>query len=153
MKIFQKLLIIVLLFAMAACTTTSDNESETYTVGIVNIASILNPVVDGFKDGMAEFNYTEGENITYIYNGPVSRDNLESEIQSLIDAEVDVILSLTTPATVTAKGLTADNQIPVVFVPVNDPVGAGIVEDTSKPGGNITESLVGLVKHGDSNGY
>ena len=71
MKIFQKLLIIVLLFAMAACTTTSDNESETYTVGIVNIASILNPVVDGFKDGMAEFNYTEGENITYIYNGVV----------------------------------------------------------------------------------
>lgn len=143
MKIFQKLLIIVLLFAMAACTTTSDNESETYTVGIVNIASILNPVVDGFKDGMAEFNYTEGENITYIYNGPVSRDNLESEIQSLIDAEVDVILSLTTPATVTAKGLTADNQIPVVFVPVNDPVGAGIVEDTSKPGGNITGIISG----------
>src|SRR5690606_11096054 len=81
--------------------------------------------------------------VNYIYSGPVSRDNLESEIQSLIDQNVDVIVSLTTPATITAKELTEENQIPVVFVPVNDPVGAGIVTDLTNPGGNMTGIISG----------
>src|SRR5690606_13527193 len=104
-----------------------DDSHQTLTVGVVNIAAILNPIVDGYKEQMAEYGYTEGENITYIYNGPVARDALESEIQSLIDQDVDLIVSLTTPASVTVKEMTAENQIPVVFVPVTDPISAGLV--------------------------
>ena len=33
---------------------------------------------------------------------------------------------------------TEDNQIPVVFSAVSDPVGAELVDSMDKPGGNIT---------------
>ncbi|MCI0713625.1 MAG: ABC transporter substrate-binding protein [Chloroflexi bacterium] len=120
-----------------------DDSQQTFTVGFVNIAAILNPTVDGFKEQMAEYGYTEGENITYIYNGPVARDALASEIQSLIDQDVDLIVSLTTPASVTVKEMTAENQIPVVFVPVTDPISAGLVTSLVAPGGNITGIISG----------
>ncbi|MCD4685489.1 MAG: ABC transporter substrate-binding protein [Anaerolineae bacterium] len=136
--------IVVALVVVVWLAIRSDDDDTSYTVGIVNIASILNPVIDGFKEGMVEKGYIEGETITYVYDGAVSRDDLESTIQSLIDQDVDVIVSLTTPATLTAKELTAENQMPVVFVPVTDPLGAGIVTDISHPGGNITGIISGL---------
>jgi len=118
-------------------------ESKTYTVGIVNITPIMNPVVDGFKERMIELGYTEGENVKYVYDGPISKDNLDATMQGLVDQKVDLILAITTPVTVKAKELTATNGIPVVFVPVTDPVAAGIVTDISRPGGNITGIISG----------
>lgn len=149
MKLIQRFLLIVSFSLLAACGATDadsdseDAESSVSTIGIVNIASILNPVIDGVKAGMTEFDHIEGEDINYIYNGPVGRDDLETEIQSLIDQGVDVIVSLTTPASIVARDLTLENRIPVVFVPVNDPVGAGIVDDPTSPGENITGIISG----------
>lgn len=152
MKKIQAILLILIASLTAslltACNTTPNSdtqnvETEVSTVGIVNIAAILDPVVDGLKVGMSEFEYVEGTNINYIYNGPVSRDDLNKEIQSLIDQDVDIIVSLTTPATIAAKEMTQENQVPVVFVPVNDPVGTGIVSDLTNPGGNITGIISG----------
>jgi len=146
---FTKLISLIFVFTLlVACsptseTETTDTETSVSTVGVINIASILDPVVDGLKVGMSEFDYVENETINFIYNGAVSRDNLETEIQSLIEQEVDIIVSLTTPASITAKSLTEENQIPVVFVPVNDPLGAGIVSDLVNPGENITGIISG----------
>jgi putative ABC transport system substrate-binding protein len=64
--------------------------------------------------------------------------------QDLVKAGVDLILSITTPATLAAQRATADNDIPVVFVPLTDPVGAGVVESLKQPGGNITGITFGL---------
>lgn len=118
-------------------------ENETYTIGIVNVAAIINPAVDGLKEAMAERGYIEGENVTYIYNGPVARDTLETEIQGLIDQKVDLIVAITTPPAVQAKTMTAENKIPVVFVPVTDPVTAELVPNLTHPGGNITGIISG----------
>ena len=108
-------------------------------IGVVNLAPILDSVFEGFKMGMTEEGYIEGEDVYYIYEGPVgSIDELEPAVQALLDAEVDLILSLSTPATQAVQRLTVNSQTPVVFAPVTDPVGAGIVESLSRPGGNIT---------------
>ncbi len=114
-------------------------EQETYTIGVVNFTVGLDPVIEGFKEGMAELGYIEGENITYIYEGASgSIDGLDPIAQGVVKADVDLILSLTTPATQAAQRATAGTDIPIVFVPVTDPVGAGVVDSLTKPGGNTT---------------
>jgi putative ABC transport system substrate-binding protein len=114
-------------------------EPEARTIGVINLVPGLDDAVAGFKEGMAELGYVEGENVTYIYEGATNRiDTLDSAAQGLVEADVDLILSITTPATQAAQRATAGTDIPVVFVPVTDPVGAGIVDSLSNPGGNTT---------------
>jgi putative ABC transport system substrate-binding protein len=118
---------------------------QTYTIGVVNLAPALDATLEGFKEGMTELGYVEGENITYIYEGATdSIDKLGPVAQGLVATDVDLILSITTPATQAAQQATADNDIPVVFVPVTDPVGAGIVDSLRSPGGNITGITFGI---------
>lgn len=135
-KIIAVLLVVSALLPLAACAP----KAKTYTIGVVSPASSMEPVLQGFKEGMAERGFVEGENVTYIYNGPLGADaaKLEAEVQSFVDAKVDLILALATPATVAAQKVTAGTDIPVVFTPISDPLGAGFVESLNKPGANMT---------------
>jgi putative ABC transport system substrate-binding protein len=54
----------------------------------------------------------------------------------LVARSVSLILAQSPPAALAAKAATAN--IPIVFVVGFDPVGAGLVTDLSKPGGNAT---------------
>jgi putative ABC transport system substrate-binding protein len=126
------------LIMLALLLTACRGVSRTYTIGIINISSNQDETLRGFKEGMAELGYVEGENITYIYDGPIRAEKLDAEAQALVNANVDLILSFTTPATQAAKRATAGTAIPVVFIPVTDPVGAGVVESLTRPGGNAT---------------
>ena len=54
----------------------------------------------------------------------------------LVDRRVDAIWSPTLEAALAAKKATA--SIPIVFSYVVDPLGAGLVEDLARPGGNVT---------------
>jgi putative ABC transport system substrate-binding protein len=105
---------------------------------VINLSKNLDASVEAFKEGMTELGYVEGENITYIYEGAVGIDQLDAVAQGLVEADVDLILSLTTPATLAAQRATADTDIPIVFAPVTDPVGPGIVDSLTNPGGNAT---------------
>lgn len=125
---------------------TCGSGQKTYTIGVVNFAPGLDDTVEGFKQGMTELGYIEGENITYIYEGPAGMDKLDAVAQGLVEADVDLILSLTTPATQAAQRATAGTDIPVVFVPVTDPVGAGIVDSLKNPGGNTTGITFGTAE-------
>jgi putative ABC transport system substrate-binding protein len=126
---------------LAAC----GKDQKTYTVGVVSLPPGLDPIIEGFKEGMTELGYVEGENITYIYEGATdSIDKLDSVAQALVAADVDLILSVTTPATKAAQKATVGTDIPVVFVPVTDPVGASIVDSLRNPGGNITGVTFGV---------
>jgi len=122
---------------LGACAGT--NKKTKYTIGVVNLTPSLDPALDGFKASMTERGYIEGENVTYLYDGPVgSADKLDAAAQKLVEADVDLILALTTPASQAAQRATAETNIPVVFLPLTDPVAAGIVQSLKQPGGNIT---------------
>jgi putative ABC transport system substrate-binding protein len=129
--------IVVLSLPLTACGRTQPQ--ETYTIGVVNPSLLQETTVEGFKEGMAELGYIEGENVTYLYEGATdSIDGLDLVAQGLVEADVDLILSITTPATQAVQRATAGTDIPVVFVPVTDPVGAGLMDSLRHPGGNIT---------------
>lgn len=141
--IFPKRLLLTLLWLifsllLAACGGAQAQES--YTIGVVNYVPSLDGVFEGFKAGMTEQGYIEGENVTYIYNGVSKPDPevIDGEIKSLLDQDVDMILTLGTLPTLRAKNAVEGTDIPVLFAPVVNPVDEGLVESTRQPGGNIT---------------
>jgi putative tryptophan/tyrosine transport system substrate-binding protein len=113
-------------------------KSKTYSIGVLNPSVNQANTVKGFKDGMADLGYVEGKNLAYVYEGPVSADKLEAAAQDLVKAKVDLILSITTAATKAAQKATVGTKISVVFIPVTNPVAAGIVTSLKNPGGNTT---------------
>jgi len=56
--------------------------------------------------------------------------------KELVGLEPDLILVSTTPATAALQRET--QTVPIVFVAISDPVGAGFVASLARPGGNIT---------------
>lgn len=122
-----------------------NKQSKMYTIGVINVVPSLDYSVKGFKEGMAELGYIEGKNIRYIYDGAtVDITKIDAKVRSLVDADIDLLVCLTTTATKAAKKITAGRNLPVVFFNVTDPVGAGIVNSLRQPGGNITGVTFGL---------
>ena len=141
-RIVAVTLFITIGLLLAACGII---QPKTFTIGVINLTPVLDPVFEGFKTGMAERGYTEGENVSYIYEGPTgSIDKLDAVAQGLVGADVDLILSLSTPATLAAQRATTGTDIPIVFAPLTDPVGAGIVQSLTQPGGNLTGIMLGM---------
>lgn len=88
-----------------------------------------------FLQGMSEQGYTDGRNVTIHYrrgNGQA----LPALADELVRLNVEVIVTLGTPAAVAAKQATS--RIPVVFTLVTDPVASRIVTNLANPGGNVT---------------
>jgi len=90
-----------------------------------------------FVQGLAQLGWAEGNNLRIDYrwaNGDV--DRMRMFAKELVDLRPDVILANTTPATAALQRET--RTLPIVFVIVSDPVGAGLVASLARPGGNIT---------------
>ena len=114
--------------------------AKTYRIGVVNYVPGLDQVVRGFTAQMAALGYEEGKNVTYLYHGILEPDAqvIEREVKHLQDQKVDLFLTLGTRPALVAKKALAGMAIPVVFAPVINPVGEGIVESLMRPGGNMT---------------
>lgn len=128
----------LLALVLAACGGNGDNTQKKFKVGILNPIDLFDPSVEGFKAGMAALGYVEGQNITYEYDGPVGNfgQELTTYAQTLVERDVDLIFTLTTPGALAAQSAT--KTIPIIFTLVTDPVGAGFVASWPQPGGNMT---------------
>jgi putative ABC transport system substrate-binding protein len=130
-------LILISSLSLGACTGT--NQQKMYTIGVVNLSASFDSVLDGFKSGMEAEGFKEGENVTYLYDGPAANPGaLDGILEDYKNKQVDLVLTFGTTATLKAKQILEGTDIPVIFGPVTDPIGSGIVTDLQKPGGNIT---------------
>jgi putative ABC transport system substrate-binding protein len=94
--------------------------------------------VPKFLQRLGELGYAEGKNLHFIYRSAEGAPELLGGLAAdLVKLKPDVLV--TGFGTVAAKaGKAAAERIPVVFMAVGDPVGAGIVASLARPGGNIT---------------
>ena len=130
------------LLALAACgesNNASEGNDGSKTVGVLQLVEhgSLNAAYEGFKEGLAEAGYTEGENLTIEYqNAQHSQDNLKSMSERLVNANPDLLLGIATPAAVSLANETTDT--PIVVTAVTDLVGAKLADSNEEPGRNIT---------------
>jgi putative ABC transport system substrate-binding protein len=90
-----------------------------------------------FLHGLRELGWTEGQNVRIDYRwGAGSADALRKQAAELTALAPDVTLATASQATNALQQ--ASRTIPIVFVQVPDPIGAGFVDSLARPGGNAT---------------
>ena len=94
--------------------------------------------VANFLRRLDQLGYVDGQNLHFVYRSAGGRPELLPGLASdLIGMKPDVLV--TGFGTLAAKaGKAAGDGIPVVFMAVGDPVGAGVVASLARPGGNVT---------------
>ena len=121
----------VVALAMAAVLWLSPASAQQKKVAIANLGPhpALSAVVDGFKQGMADGGYQDGETVVYDYQDASFDPAVVAQMLTTLEAgDPDLFLTVTTPITQASKRLVRDKTTPIVFGSVTDPIDAGLVE-------------------------
>jgi putative tryptophan/tyrosine transport system substrate-binding protein len=90
-----------------------------------------------FPEALRDLGYIDGKNIHFEFRSDEGQINrLPALAAELVRLKVAVIVPWFTPAAAAAKQAT--HEIPIVCAACGDPVGTGLVESLSRPGGNVT---------------
>ena len=142
-KLMKTIAVLAALMLLCAVLPAMAEETQktTFKIGICNFVddASLNQIIANIREQLKAVEDEKG--VTF----DIKEDNcnldgsvMQQIIQNFIADEVDLMVGVATPVAMTMQGMTEDNQIPVVFAAVSDPVGAGLVESLEKPGANIT---------------
>ena len=94
-------------------------------------------LIAAFQQGLQQMGWSDGRNVrldTRWGTNDVERDRRDGA--ELVGLAPDVILAGGTPGAAALQRIT--RSLPIVFVGVTDPVGAGLVDTLARPGGNVT---------------
>ena len=129
-----------ILLALAATVALAlPARADEVTVAVTAIVEhpALDAVRDGVKEALAAAGYKEGENLKFLYESAQGNPATAAQIARQFAGEgPNVIVPISTPSAQAVVSSTRD--IPVVFTAVSDPLGAQLVKDMDKPGGNVT---------------
>ena len=90
-----------------------------------------------FREGLQQFGWIDGRNVRIDSRwGAGDADDIRKNAKELVALAPDVILATGSAAMGPLQQLT--RTVPVVFVLVPDPVGAGYIDSLAHPGGNAT---------------
>src|SRR4029453_17898027 len=91
---------------------------------------------DGFRQGLRELGYTEDRTILIEWRWTEGKAERARELAAeLVRLQPNVLVTSAPQPSAAAKAATA--AIPIVFIAVADPVGAGLVAALARPGGNV----------------
>jgi len=129
----------LLLAVAATLAITLPARAENVTVAVTAIVEhpALDAARDGVKEALEAAGYKEGENLKFLYESAQGNPATAAQIaRQFVGEGPDVIVPISTPSAQAVVSATKD--IPVVFTAVSDPLGAQLVTDMDKPGGNVT---------------
>ena len=93
--------------------------------------------ITGFRRKLQELGWTDGRDVQIeVTWGGADIDHIRSSAAEMVKSKPDVILVYSVRVLNAVRQRT--NEIPVVFIATNDPVGLGIVKSLAHPGGNLT---------------
>ena len=127
------------LFLATAIFAEAQQAKKVQRIGYLtaNTSSAELPRLDAFRQALRDLGHVEGQNITIEYRHAEGKfDRLPGFAAELVGLKEDVLVGVTTNAVLAAKDAT--RTIPIVFVGVSDPIGAGLIDSLARPGGNLT---------------
>jgi ABC-type uncharacterized transport system substrate-binding protein len=93
--------------------------------------------IAAFRQGLSELGWSDGGNVRIDTRwGAADVDRYRQYAAELVALAPDVIVPVTSPVVAALQRET--RSVPIVFVGVIDPVGAGLVKSLARPGGNTT---------------
>jgi putative tryptophan/tyrosine transport system substrate-binding protein len=116
-------------------------QSKVWRIGYLH-SGFWNSVPDAalfetFSQELNTLGYVEGMNLVIDKRAAETKlDRLPALANELVALHPNVIIAVTTPAALAAQRATS--TIPIVSLPVTDPVRSGLVKSLAHPGGNIT---------------
>jgi len=115
-------------------------QAETVTLGISQI--VEHPALDASRQGaldeLAERGYVEGDNLEVDFQNAQGDTSIAAQIaRKFAGDRPDLVLAISTPSAQAAASALQDDT-PIVFTAVTDPLIAKLVSDMDAPGGNIT---------------
>ena len=135
-KIVSIVVAIVMLMGVAAFA-----EGASYKVGICNYVddASLNQIVDNIVAQLDAVGEAQGVSFDVnVQNCMADASVMSQIIADFIADEVDLMVGVATPVAMQMQAATEDNQIPVVFAAVSDPLAVSLVDALEAPGANIT---------------
>jgi putative ABC transport system substrate-binding protein len=130
--------ILAIVFALLSSACGGAGPAKVYHIGILSGLDAFTDIADGFKAGMTELGYIEGQNIVYdIKETNVDPAAYESVFQKFVADKVDLIFTFPTEAAQVAKEVTQGTNIPVLFA-ATFIEGTNIINSVREPGDHIT---------------
>jgi putative ABC transport system substrate-binding protein len=118
---------------------------KVFRIGVTKIVAhaALDADEKGFEAGLASAGFKEGVNVSYLRrNAQGDMAAADAIAHEFVTGKVDLIHAIATP---TAQAvMRTGSRIPVVFSAVTNPVGAGLVPDSSAPGQKTGTHVTGV---------
>jgi putative ABC transport system substrate-binding protein len=132
---------VTLALLAAPLAAEAQQPTKVSRVGYLSSLSRSDPTYATLRDallqGLREHGYVEGRTITIEWRfAGGSESGLPNLAAELVRLRVDLLFAEATPSALAAKQATI--TIPIVFSPIADPIGSGLVATLARPGGNIT---------------
>ena len=114
-------------------------KNENIKLGVLQLLShpALDAIYKGLVEELAKQGYEVGKNLDIDFqNAQADQSNLTLMSEKLVEAKNDIIVGITTPATLALANAT--KEIPIIMGGITYPVEAGLIVSEEKPETNIT---------------
>ena len=136
-KHWQALVVAVAWFTQPTLGSTASSQAHRLIIVTEGRASRVQPQEQGLRDGLEELGYIEGKNLVTDRINEEGVERLRASVASYVQKQrVDLIITLGMVETAAAKNVTT--KLPIIFLPVGNPVQSGFVKSLAIPGANIT---------------
>jgi len=133
------LLTMPVFFISIGCENQIQPKTPQWSIGILAASGAKTEKVAGFRRGMADLGYIEGQNIAYtLLNAQGQREQLLPLARQLVDKKPNILVATGGVEADALKKATMNREIPVIFIGSASSVERGLVKSLLRPEAHIT---------------
>ncbi|HIJ78279.1 MAG: hypothetical protein OEY01_03105 [Desulfobulbaceae bacterium] len=128
-------LIAALLTASFFTFSPASDQPKQFTIGVVNPNHGTQAIQQGFINYLKKAGREQGWEISF--QQCEAANEVTPALQQMLAKKVDLIFTVTSPATIKMKEMTRSNKVPGIFALYN-PIKSGVIKNLARPEDNLT---------------